>query len=64
MKVFIPMSDALLSECGELSEELIPFTPELIIKVGAEKREPPNGWLGAEMRMPNNRTLNLSNTLA
>lgn len=32
MKVFVPMSDALLSDRGELSGNLVPFTRDLLVR--------------------------------
>ena len=44
MKVFVPMSDALLSDQGELTGTLVPFDPLFLnIQSGEENR--PANWI-------------------
>jgi len=51
MKIFVPMSDALLSEQGELSGTLVPFTPDLLLKrPEGEKRQEPDHWISTAER--------------
>ncbi|MFT5212103.1 MAG: hypothetical protein ACI9CE_003845 [Flavobacterium sp.] len=46
MKIFIPISDALLSERGELKGALVPFAPELL--TDKSKKGRPNNWLSED----------------
>ncbi|MBL4680475.1 MAG: hypothetical protein JKY88_07100 [Pseudomonadales bacterium] len=51
MKIFVPMSDALLSEHGELSGTLVPFTPDLLLnRPEGEKRQEPACWISTSER--------------
>lgn len=46
MKVFVPISDALLGNKGRLTETLVPFNPEFLPETGRarEGRKPAN-WI-------------------
>ena len=44
MKVFIPMTDKMLSEQAEMTGVLVPFTPELIVD-GESKQAKPVNWI-------------------
>ena len=58
MKVFVPISDDLLSERAELKGALVPFTPELLSDKFEGNR--PTNWLSednflcAQQRLNNN----------
>jgi len=48
MKVFIPITDALLSDRGELSGVLVPFTPDLLVnRVKQNRKQKPDHWIPA-----------------
>ena len=46
MKIFVPISDELLSERAELKGALVPFAPELLVDNSQKGR--PNNWLSEE----------------
>ena len=51
MKVFVPMSDSVLGDNGEVCESLIPFDPSFLASTqepGAGKK--PNNWVSASDR--------------
>ncbi|MDP7575718.1 MAG: hypothetical protein QGH99_02040 [Pseudomonadales bacterium] len=46
MKVFVPISDDLLSDQAELPGKLVPFSPEyLVVDVESESCTKPANWI-------------------
>jgi len=45
MKIFIPMSDRIVDEKGELSADLVPFNPDFLSCEGIPARSRPSNWI-------------------
>jgi hypothetical protein len=45
MKIFVPMSDRIVDEKGELSAELVPFNPDFLSRDGVLTDSRPNNWI-------------------
>jgi hypothetical protein len=45
MKKFVPMSDELLSEQGEMTGTLVPFNPEFLVAIEIGNGRKPVNWV-------------------
>ncbi|MDA9063724.1 hypothetical protein N9514_01015 [Pseudomonadales bacterium] len=45
MKIFIPMSDQIVDEKGELSADLVPFNPDFLSHQGSPAQGRPSNWI-------------------
>jgi|SaaInl7_135m_RNA_FD_contig_21_2059848_length_318_multi_3_in_0_out_0_1 hypothetical protein len=60
MKVFVPMSDEVLGETGELHGKLVPFSPEFLEPNRENANRKPCNWISGDDYLSACRRLNVS----